>query len=442
MSPCPPVPLFPCSSIPLFPCPIPLPAPRLPPDSAHPTAVTFIFQINRFTFWGCKLISQRLTPPRGVPAPLLPLGGGPQEPPGAPGEVPEASCHWWLLGGRSLISGSGSLFWEGQVGCGGWVLPQVQPFPGCSILGGVGRGHAGDISVAAVAQCLGPICGEGGGRGDEGPSPPWPARAGEGLRGRVTRRISPGVRRGRGRGGPSHPRTARGFHTPRDSLGRRGGAGGEVPHPQGQPRGWGGGVGPRVRKVPRWGGGAGVGVSHPQGCPDGGQLEEDPPPLLGTDTSQVFRAHLQQLVPLQHPQSPHRAAGGGRGRGKPGLPPPPDGPTRVFWWGGGSRDHLHPREALVHQPGCHLCRRGVGLQAGGTVLERGAKGGDIGVAPGHPLLVGGRGEGRAETTPTCLALCPALCPGSGRGSRMLPGTCPLSPHSSCTSHHFFCWSRT
>lgn len=25
---------------------------------------------------------------------------------------------------------------------------------------------------------------------------------------------------------------------------------------------------------------------------------------------------------------------------------------------------------------------------------------------------------------------------------MFPGTCPLSPRSSCTSHHFLCWSST
>lgn len=78
--------------------------------------------------------------------------------------------------------------------------------------------------------------------------------------------------------------------------------------------------------------GASVRGADPQGCPDGGQLEEDPPPLLGTDTSQVLRAHLQQLMPPQHPQSPHRAAGGeGEGRAAPSSPAGPTMRLRAYF---------------------------------------------------------------------------------------------------------------
>lgn len=106
VSPCQPLSLsLPCpySSIP-FPCPVPLPPPPslslppgCPPDSAHPTAVTFIYHINRFSFWGCKVISQCLTP-RGE---CLPPNSFEQGSPRALQCVGTSPCvtHWWLWGG-------------------------------------------------------------------------------------------------------------------------------------------------------------------------------------------------------------------------------------------------------------------------------------------------------------------------------------------------------
>lgn len=166
--------------------------------------------------------------------------------------------------------------------------------------------------MGSVAQFTGSICREGDGRGV---GVGGELRDGEGVGGMrvphphgqpgwrqssLTHGISPGWGGGSGEGGPSSPRAAPG-------VGRGRGA-------QGPELGW----------------GCGVRVPHPQGCPDGGQLEEDPPPLLGTDISQLGRAHLQQLVARQHPQSPHRAAGGDRGEpgthagfGGQGLSRPP-----------------------------------------------------------------------------------------------------------------------
>lgn len=85
------------------------------------------------------------------------------------------------------------------------------------------------------------------------------------------------------------------------------------------------------------GGGAGLGgVPHPQGCPDGGQLEEDAPPLLGTHGLQLRRAHLQQLLPRQHPQTPHRAGDGQMDRQMVSQVCVP--PLKMESWGsGGSR---------------------------------------------------------------------------------------------------------
>lgn len=93
--------LFPFSLFPRSPCPSP--CPRGAPQTLHTplTAGTFIFHISRSTFWGCRVPSQRPSPPRGVPAPLLPLGGP----------------------------------FSALAGCWEWVRAQVQPFPGCSICG-------------------------------------------------------------------------------------------------------------------------------------------------------------------------------------------------------------------------------------------------------------------------------------------------------------------
>lgn len=220
-----------------------------------------------------------------------------------------------------------------------------------------------------------------------------------------------------------------------------------VPHPQGHP---GQGVGvpqgqPGVGRgrgagCPEMGGGTRVGVLTPRDVLIGDSLKR----TLRHSSGQTPRSSSGLICSRSCPRSTPRVRtvlGGGTG-GEPGSPPAPNGPRRVLGWGGGSREHLHPREALVRQPGCHLCRRGAGSQDGGTVLERGTERGDIG--RGHrgsrrpPPAGGGRGEGRGEGSPTCLE----LRPGSWRGSRMLPGTCPLSPRSSCTSHHLFCWSRT
>lgn len=98
-------------------------------------------------------------------------------------------------------------------------------------------------------------------------------------------------------------------------------------------------------------------------------------------------------------------------------------PTRVLG-GRGSADHLHPREALVHQPGRHLRRRGVGVQGGGAVLEPGTKEhrGDL------PVLVGAAGKGGDRGDPHLSGAVPRLREGLQDVARDVSPVPPLVLH--------------
>lgn len=127
----------------------------------------------------------------------------------------------------------------------------------------------------------------------------------------------------------------------------------------------------------------------------------------------------------------------GGGQGSAGLAPTPRYTQPGLGGQGGSGTTYILEKPLsisqaVTSAGGELSRRLGGLSWGGTQGE-GTWGGLWSLPP--PAGGARRGEG---TPPTCEE----PNPGSGRGSRMLPGTCPLSPRSSCTSHHFLCWSST
>lgn len=161
-----------------------------------------------------------------------------------------------------------------------------------------------------------------------------------------------------------------------------------------------------------------MGVPHPQGCPDGGQLEEDPPPLLGTDTSQLGRAHLQQLVPRQHPQGPHGAAGGtgvSRARLHPRVHP------RGFW-GAGAQGTTYIREKpLSTSQAVTSAGEELGCRVGGLSWS-----GDKGRRHrgGLPLLVGAAEKGGERGSPPVWRC--AQAPGGAPGCYQGRVPCPLA----------------
>lgn len=298
--------LCPSSPIPTFPLSHPSPCPpgSPPPDSAHPTALAFIFHINCFTFRGCKGVSQRLTPPRGCLPPFFLWVGVPKSPP-VRGDKPCVTGGFG--GGRSLISRSASLSWGVRRGVGGGFAPKGAP-PRVGTRWGHQRGLGGSVPGADLQR-----------RGWEKGLWVWgELRDGEGTWGPHPQN-QPGSEEWARAGGPTPPRT------PWAREGARAGG----PTPSRPAPGLGRGAWGRGSESAELGlGVGGVGVPHPQGCPDGGQLEEDPLPLLGTHIPQLGRAHLQQLMARQHPQGPHRA-GGGTGVSRARLHPRMD--PRGFW---------------------------------------------------------------------------------------------------------------
>lgn len=137
-----------------------------------------------------------------------------------------------------------------------------------------------------------------------------------------------------------------------------------------------------------------MGDPHPQGHLDGGELEEDSPPLLGADGLQLHRAHLQQLVPRQHPQAPHRAADGQTVRGERGLAPP-SGAVGVGGLKGPPTSVRSPcPSARLSPPPARSWGAGWGGCPGAGDKGRGQRGGPLPPPPGGGVQ---GGEGRRDT---------------------------------------------